>query len=524
MACCLLAVAAVAGSARADDEPADARTWVSGVGDDSNPCTRTAPCLTLDRALAVTPAGGEVDALDQGSYGTAVVDKAVTIDLSPQVGGIDNGVVDGITVDAGAGDDVVLRSLTINGATPRTCAQAGATGIVVRNARTVSIEHVTIAGQAVADIAVAPTASNPLVTLNGVALRNGCGTGLAVDPAAGHTATVMVRNGVISGGAVGVHAGSGGLVILNGSTVTGNALGLDPVGTGRIEAYINAQIYGNANDGILSAYIGWAEPGATGATGAAGAKGATGAAGTSYVDETFPLDVTVPTTIRATPSGTGTTISFRCEAAASATRLTACVVSVFASRASIHAAQRLHGRSAHQVLIGTATATSAGTRAIAVVVRLNAVGRQALRDLPELPIEVALRATDTTGAVASSTATSTIRPRTSVIIPSDGIFASDSWHPDAAGLAFIGRVRQSLGTTPVKRLTCTGYTDSTGLPEDNLWLGRMRAQTVCDALVADGLRVTTVVIASQGESNPRATNDTAAGRALNRRIALSLTY
>src|SRR5215470_7113923 len=56
------------------------RTWVSGVGDDGNPCSRFAPCKTFAGALIKTAAGGEIDALDPGGFGAVVITKAITID------------------------------------------------------------------------------------------------------------------------------------------------------------------------------------------------------------------------------------------------------------------------------------------------------------------------------------------------------------------------------------------------------------------------------------------------------------
>src|ERR1700682_3750278 len=56
------------------------RTWVSGVGDDANPCSRTAPCKTFAGAISKTAAGGEIDALDPGGFGTLTITKAITID------------------------------------------------------------------------------------------------------------------------------------------------------------------------------------------------------------------------------------------------------------------------------------------------------------------------------------------------------------------------------------------------------------------------------------------------------------
>ena len=59
---------------------AQTRTWVSGVGDDLNPCSRTAPCKTFAGAISKTSANGEIDALDPGGFGTVTVTKSITID------------------------------------------------------------------------------------------------------------------------------------------------------------------------------------------------------------------------------------------------------------------------------------------------------------------------------------------------------------------------------------------------------------------------------------------------------------
>src|SRR5437660_7669542 len=56
------------------------RTWVSGVGDDANPCSRTAPCKTFAGAISKTAVGGEIDALDPGGFGTLTITKSITID------------------------------------------------------------------------------------------------------------------------------------------------------------------------------------------------------------------------------------------------------------------------------------------------------------------------------------------------------------------------------------------------------------------------------------------------------------
>src|ERR1041384_633192 len=91
------------------------RTWVSGIGNDTNPCSRTAPCFTFAGALSKTAAGGEIDCLDAGSFGTVTINQSITIDCAGVTGGITNGAGSGVTVNAGATDKVVLRNLNIQG-------------------------------------------------------------------------------------------------------------------------------------------------------------------------------------------------------------------------------------------------------------------------------------------------------------------------------------------------------------------------------------------------------------------------
>src|SRR6059036_1485947 len=92
------------------------RTWVSGVGDDANPCSRTAPCKTFAGAISKTAAGGEIDALDPGGYGALTITKAITIDGGGgQVASVLVAGTNGIVVAAGVNDSVVIRNISING-------------------------------------------------------------------------------------------------------------------------------------------------------------------------------------------------------------------------------------------------------------------------------------------------------------------------------------------------------------------------------------------------------------------------
>src|SRR6185437_5724808 len=91
------------------------RTWVSGVGDDANPCSRTAPCKTFAGAISKTAAAGEIDALDPAGYGAVTITKPITIDGGGQVASVLVSGTNGIVVQAGPNDVVILPHLRING-------------------------------------------------------------------------------------------------------------------------------------------------------------------------------------------------------------------------------------------------------------------------------------------------------------------------------------------------------------------------------------------------------------------------
>src|SRR5919109_1591647 len=99
------------------------RTWVSGVGDDVNPCSRTAPCKTFAGAISKTAANGEIDALDPGGFGTVTITKSILIDgtTGSGFGSILASGVNGVNVNDSATATpntivVTLRNLSINGA------------------------------------------------------------------------------------------------------------------------------------------------------------------------------------------------------------------------------------------------------------------------------------------------------------------------------------------------------------------------------------------------------------------------
>ena len=100
----LLSIAALVLIAFTYVSPAHAqatRTWVSGVGDDANPCSRTAPCKTFAGAISKTAAGGEINCIDPGGFGAVTITKAITIDCANTDAGVLVAGTNGIIVNAG---------------------------------------------------------------------------------------------------------------------------------------------------------------------------------------------------------------------------------------------------------------------------------------------------------------------------------------------------------------------------------------------------------------------------------------
>jgi hypothetical protein len=127
------------------------RTWVSGVGDDVNPCSRTAPCKTFAGAISKTAIAGEIDVLDPGAYGIVTITKSIIIDGGGMFAPIlSSGSPSGVVVNLTTGNDVdpekrvVLRRLSLNGT--GSCgagcgASSGLRGINALNFKTLDVEN-----------------------------------------------------------------------------------------------------------------------------------------------------------------------------------------------------------------------------------------------------------------------------------------------------------------------------------------------------------------------------------------------
>jgi hypothetical protein len=127
------------------------RTWISGVGDDINPCSRSLPCKTFQGALAKTQVGGEIDALESGGFGSVTITNSITIDGGGVYAGLLTvGGLEGITINA-PNAEVVIRNLRLNGLAIPT---KGGIGIRVLAAARVTIQNCYIANFSIAGIDV----------------------------------------------------------------------------------------------------------------------------------------------------------------------------------------------------------------------------------------------------------------------------------------------------------------------------------------------------------------------------------
>ncbi len=208
----MAAVAILVICGRADAQAS--RTWVSGVGDDLNPCSRIAPCKTFVGALANTADGGEIDGLDPGGYGAVTITKNVTIDGGNTLASVLVSGTNGIVVNA-PGAVVILRNLAINGAT------TGVNGIRIIAAAEVRIENCEVFRFAQRGISDERTSGR--LRVSNTTVHNNGQTGIAMIPA-GVSSTVMatidhVRSDNNGNGGVGI---TGGTLLATDSVAAGN--------------------------------------------------------------------------------------------------------------------------------------------------------------------------------------------------------------------------------------------------------------------------------------------------------------
>jgi hypothetical protein len=281
------------------------RTWVSGVGDDVNPCSRTAPCKTFAGAISKTAANGEINVLDSGGFGSINITKSITIDGAGAHASILAANVNGVIVN-GAGITVNVRNLVINGAGFTT-----GNGIRILQAAAVNTDNVTImnfggtgtSGRGITietstsgvmvnvsnssiynmnshGIHSVPTSGNVLLTVDNVRIARGTLSGIDVRELTAATinrsaltgnrngagvtleltsATATISNSLLAGNAVGVDHGTNitaPSAFLYGNTITRNTVSGLRINGGTITSLGNNLIRGNAGNEAPTVTIG----------------------------------------------------------------------------------------------------------------------------------------------------------------------------------------------------------------------------------------------------------------------------
>jgi hypothetical protein len=301
LAVCLVALPAYA--------QATTRTWVSGVGDDVNPCSRTAPCKTFAGAIAKTVAFGEINCLDPGGFGAVTITKSIIISCETGTAGVLVSGTNGIVVNVTSTDVVYLRGLDVEGIT------TGLSGILFLGAGTLHVQHCLIRGfnsasagmgisvatngpsklfvsdSFVTDngtgstgggIVIRPTAAGVNAVLSDLHVENNAAVGVKVDGTGGTgtvnlmvvdsvvagsgnsniaaftvpgegTANVMINRTSLSDSAVGLHSdGATTTVRIGDSQIFGNVTGVTTANGGTLLSYGNNQFNGNTTDGTMA--------------------------------------------------------------------------------------------------------------------------------------------------------------------------------------------------------------------------------------------------------------------------------
>lgn len=215
------------------------RTWVSGVGADTNPCTRTAPCKTFQGALINTASGGEIDTLDPGDFGPVTISQPVTI---AQEGTGEAGIAsNGITIDLASGGVVILRGLQIFGG------GVAGNGVQFSGPGVLMVQNCVIRNFGGAGIDFAPSGGG-LLYVSDTTISNNSGEGVLVQPpsataqatltrvhlfnneigvkAAGKASVVVFDSVASSNTEDGIVAGGTSMVEILHSTIAENHLGL----------------------------------------------------------------------------------------------------------------------------------------------------------------------------------------------------------------------------------------------------------------------------------------------------------
>ena len=225
---CLLAPSAASAQAT--------RTWVSGTGDDANPCSRTAPCKTFAGAISKTAAAGEINCIDAGGYGALTITKSIAVKCDNTEAGVLVSGTNGFVVSAASTDVIFISGLDFEGLGPTALSL---NGIKILTAAVVTVQNCVIRGFGSTNgtdgngISMANSGTTKLFVRDTIMADNAL-AGLEVKPASGATAQVGVTTSAALTNATGMRANDSG----NATTI--NMTVDDSVAHGNVGAGINS--------------------------------------------------------------------------------------------------------------------------------------------------------------------------------------------------------------------------------------------------------------------------------------------
>ncbi|EJN12860.1 hypothetical protein PMI42_03866 [Bradyrhizobium sp. YR681] len=231
------------------------RTWVSGVGDDANPCSRTAPCKTFAGAISKTAAAGEINCLDPGGFGAVTVTKSMTISCEAGTAGVLVSGTNGIIFNGGVNDYLFLKGLDIEGL------GTGINGITFLNGGFLHVEDCVIRRFTGSGISITAGGTTGFEITRTTLFSNGngsTGAGIRIAPAAGGISKGTVDRVVADRNTFGMAAdASGGSVNLaiDNSTATNSTLAgvIGVGGSGTANVMVMRTTASNNGTGIQNA-------------------------------------------------------------------------------------------------------------------------------------------------------------------------------------------------------------------------------------------------------------------------------
>jgi len=231
----LCTILAIASAAILYANPAHAqatRTWVSGVGDDANPCSRTAPCKTFAGAISKTAAGGEINVLDPGGFGAVTITKSISIISVGFEAGVLVSGTNGIVIQVADTDKVLLEGLDIEGL------GTGLDGVKILGGGKTTIRRCSIRNFTQNGIDLVGTAGARAVVENTTVFN--CVGGFNMQGAGGAVNTAFVQSSILdNNSSFAVRVSGPDTLVLSGSTLTGSPSSISTSGGASVISYGN---------------------------------------------------------------------------------------------------------------------------------------------------------------------------------------------------------------------------------------------------------------------------------------------